>query len=175
MLLRQKLAIVVFTVTGPILAMDFWQNGGRLTFFGEVPLKVLLEIASVGGAVSFLLYAKRREMPWAWIAGGIAGFGAFYVHIWYTVWFEKESLWNVESIFVALVGALPGILMYWGISRILRPRKLVSRPPLTSFSSLPSQESGDPTFSKSLPSSLKNDGVTDGIRTRDSQIHNLGL
>ncbi len=122
-LLRQKLAIVLFVVSGPIVAMDYWKNGGHLTFFGEVPLNTLIEIASLGGAISFLLYAKGREMPWAWIPGAIAGFGAFYVHIGYTVWFQKESLWNVESILVALVGALPGLLMYCGISKILRPRR----------------------------------------------------
>src|SRR3954452_11060222 len=66
-LLRQKLALVVFVVTGPILAMDYWQNGGRVTIFGEVPLNRLIQIASFGGAVSFLLYARAREMPWAWI------------------------------------------------------------------------------------------------------------
>ena len=120
-LLRQKLALVVFTLTVPILAMDYWQNGGRITFFGEIPLRTLGIAACLGGAVSFLMYSSTREMVWSWFPGGVAGFGGFYSHILYTTLLEKEELWSVESIMVAGVGAAPGILMYWGMSKILRP------------------------------------------------------
>ena len=121
-LLRQKLALVVFTLTVPILAMDYWQNGGRITFFGEIPLRTLGITACIGGAISFLMYSSTREMVWSWFPGVVAGFGGFYSHILYTTLLEKEELWSVESIMVAGVGALPGILMYWGMSKILRPR-----------------------------------------------------
>src|SRR5690349_17776570 len=108
-LLRQKLALVLFTLTVPILAMDYWQNGGRITFFGEVPLRTLGIAACFGGAVSFLMYGSTREMVWSWFPGVAAGFGGFYSHILYTTLLEKEELWSVESIMVAGVGALPGI------------------------------------------------------------------
>jgi hypothetical protein len=120
--LRQKLALVLFILTVPILAMDYWQNGGRLTFFGEVPLRTLAIIACIGGAVSFLMYGTTRELVWSWFPGAVAGFGGFYSHILYTTLLEKEELWNGESIMIAAIGALPGILMYWGMSKILRPR-----------------------------------------------------
>jgi hypothetical protein len=121
-LLRQKIALVLFTLTVPILAMDYWQNGGRITFFGEVPLRTLGIVACLGGAVSFLMYGSTREMVWSWFTGAVAGFGGFYSHILYTTLLEKEELWSAESIMVAAIGATPGILMYWGMSKILRPR-----------------------------------------------------
>ncbi len=121
-LLRQKLAIVLFTITVPVLAMEYWQNGGRITFFGEVPLRTLGTVACLGGGISFLMYGSAREMVWSWFAGAVAGFGGFYSHILYTALLEKEELWSAESIMVAGIGALPGILMYWGLSKILRPK-----------------------------------------------------
>lgn len=120
---RQKLGVLLFTVTVPILAMDYWQNGGRLTFFGAVPLGTLGTIASCGGAISFLLYSKTREWGWAWMPGLLAGFGGFYLHIAYTIWFEKQEMWNMESVLIALLGAAPGMLMYAGVSKILRPKE----------------------------------------------------
>jgi hypothetical protein len=119
-LLRQKLAIVVFTFTVPVLALDYWKHGGAVTFFGAVPLDMLIAVACLGGAISFVMYAQVREMPWAWIPGAISGFGGFCLHILYTRVFEKESMWDAESIMVAGLGALPGILIYCGVSKILR-------------------------------------------------------
>jgi hypothetical protein len=116
--LRQKFAIVLFTLTGPILTLDYWQHGGVLTFFGWVPIRKLFIVATVGGACSFTLYANRSQRWFAPVTGALAGFGAFGSHIVYTEWFKPQTIWNYESLLVAGVGALPGILMFWGAARL---------------------------------------------------------
>lgn len=115
---QRKFAMVLFTLTGPILALDYWQHGGVLTFFGPVRLSKLFIVATVGGACSFTLYANRSQRWYAPVTGALAGFGAFGGHILYTEWFKPRSMWNYESLLVAGVGALPGILMFWGAARL---------------------------------------------------------
>ena len=124
---RQKAACVVFTLTCPVLATDYWQNGGSITFFGSVPLPVLFLVASLGGAVSFLLWAAGHLRRIAAIPGAIAGFGAFGLHFLYTNWLEKETLQSGESVMIALIGALPGMLMLWGLSKVFKADETVPR------------------------------------------------
>ena len=81
-------------------------------------MPTLFIIACIGGAVSFVLYAEQRHRWFAAIPGAIAGFGGFGAHVLYTQSFEHESIRGIESIMVAAVGALPGILFYWAVARI---------------------------------------------------------
>jgi hypothetical protein len=124
---RQKIAIVLFTFTGPILALDYWQHGGVLTFFGPVRLSKLFIVATIGGACSFTLYANRSQRWYAPVTGALAGFGAFGGHLLYTEWFKPQSMWNYESLLVAGVGALPGILMFWGAARLRKKDDIKSQ------------------------------------------------
>ena len=115
---RQKSAVVLFTITVPVLATDYWQHGGRITLFGVVPMPTLFLVACSGGAVSFFLWAQPRDRWFAAIPGAIAGLGGFGVHLFYTQWFEHESIYSAESLLITAIGAAPGILMFWAVARI---------------------------------------------------------
>src|SRR3954465_13040575 len=93
---RQQVAIMLFTVTGPLLALNHWQYGGRISFFGPVPITKVFVVACIGGAATFTLYADRAQRWIAPVAGALAGFGAFGIHLVYTTLFERESMWNIE-------------------------------------------------------------------------------
>jgi hypothetical protein len=118
---QQIIACVLFALTGPVLASDYWQNGGRITFVGAVPLPILFIVACLGGAVSFALFVGRR---W-WLAiipGVLSGGGAFGLHVWWTTWMEKQEMDTHESVGVALIGTLPGIFLCWALFKLF-PRK----------------------------------------------------
>src|SRR5215472_3626106 len=66
---QQIIACVLFALTGPVLALDYWQNGGSITFVGAIPLPILFIVACLGGAVSFALFVGRRW--WLAIIPGI--------------------------------------------------------------------------------------------------------
>ena len=127
---RQKSAVILFTIAIPILATNYWQHGGRITLFGVVPMPTLFLIACTGGAVSFFLWAQPRDRWFAAIPGAIAGLGGFGAHLFYTQWFERESLNSVESILIAAIGASPGLLMFWAVARIgkAKERSLAEAP-----------------------------------------------
>ena len=116
--LRQKLAVVLFTITVPILATEYWKHGGRITLLGDVPASAMFLIAAIGSAVSFGLFAERQHRWIAPIPGAISGLGAFGFHILYTQWMELERMRSSESLMVSLLGATPGILMFWAVTRM---------------------------------------------------------
>ena len=119
---RQIIACVLFALTGPILATDYWSNGGALTFIGPVPLPMLFVVACVGGAVSFALFVERARWL-AVIPGILAGVGAFGLHVWWTTWMEKQELDSHESVGIAFIGALPGIFLCWILFKLFRPAR----------------------------------------------------
>jgi hypothetical protein len=119
---QQIIACVIFALTGPILALDYWQNGGSITFVGPVPLFVLFIVACLGGAVSFARFVGRG---W-WLAiipGMLGGGGAFGLHFWWTTWMEKQEMDSAESVGVACIGTLPGIFLCWALFKLFRPRE----------------------------------------------------
>ncbi len=105
-------------VTGPLLALDYWHNGGRGTYLGSLSLQTLCVVASVGGAISFPLYVSARARLLAIVPGALAGFGAFGLHILYTSWLQKDMMHTGESLVVAGVGASPGILICWALMKL---------------------------------------------------------
>jgi hypothetical protein len=118
---QQIIACVIFALTGPILATDYWHNGGKITFVGAVPLLFLIIAACLGGAVSFALFVGRG---W-WLAiipGMLGGGGAFGLLVWWTAWMEKQEMDSHETVGVACIGTLPGILLCWGLLRLFGPK-----------------------------------------------------
>lgn len=81
-------------------------------------MSTLFIIACIGGAVSFVLYAEQQHRWFAAIPGAIAGLGGFGLHLFYTQRWEHESIHSGESLIMAMVGASPGILFYWAVTRI---------------------------------------------------------
>jgi len=124
---RQKIAVVIFTLTVPLLALDYWQNGGALTFFGAVPDPILYTIAGLGGAISFAFWVEAWGRIIAIVPGAISGVGAFGLHSCYTTWLEKESMHSGESIMIACLGALPGMALCWLLLKILKPKAVFQR------------------------------------------------
>ena len=108
---QQLIAVFVFTVTGPLLALDYWKNGGRNTYLGALPLRALFIVASVGGAISFPLYIGACGRFLAVIPGALAGFGSFGLHFLYTSWLQKDMMHSGESLAIAAAGAAPGVLI----------------------------------------------------------------
>src|SRR6516165_7609928 len=100
---QQVIACVIFTLTGPILALDYWQNGSSITLVGAVPIPIMFVVACVGGALSFALFVGRGWLL-AIIPGMLAGGGAFGLHLWWTTWMEKQEMDSAESIGVACIG-----------------------------------------------------------------------
>src|SRR5437899_2766455 len=94
---QQAIAVLLFSFTGPILALDYWKNGGSIAFFGVVPVPTLLAVASIGGAISFPLFVGARRRLLAVYPGALAGFGAFGLHFLYTALFERKVLYEAES------------------------------------------------------------------------------
>jgi hypothetical protein len=118
---KQIIACVIFALTGPILASDYWENGGSITFLGPVPLPVLFIVACLGGAVSFAMFVTRG---W-WLAiipGILAGGGAFGLHVWWTTWMEKQEMDTHESVGIAIIGTLPGIFLCWALFKLFGPK-----------------------------------------------------
>lgn len=124
---RQKLACIIFAVTCPILACDYWQNDGSITFVGRVPLLVLFVIAALGGAVSFLMFTSGHLRRIAAIPGAIAGIGGFGLHFLYTTWLELDRMSGEMSVALACLGAAPGILLLWILSKVIKPDETVAR------------------------------------------------
>jgi hypothetical protein len=112
---QQTIAVLLFAFTGPLLALDYWQNGGTITLLGAVPVRTLFIIATIGGAISFPLYVGSRGPLLAVIPGSVAGYGAFGLHLLYTAWAERDAMNTGESVFIAGVGAAPGILACWAL------------------------------------------------------------
>jgi hypothetical protein len=125
---QQLIALLVFMVTGPLLALDYWTNGGRSTYLGSLPLQTLCIVASIGGAISFPLYVSARGRLLAIIPGALAGFGAFGLHLLYTGWLEKDIMHSGESMVVAGVGASPGILLCWALMKFTAPKEEKDEP-----------------------------------------------
>ncbi|PWU18181.1 MAG: hypothetical protein C5B50_09750 [Verrucomicrobia bacterium] len=118
---RQIIAIVLFTFSGPVLALDYWQNGGTITLLGAVPVPFLFTIACIGGAISFPLYVGSRGPLLAIVPGALAGFGAFGLHLLYTTWAQRDAMNTGESVLLAGLGASPGILACWALIKFLAP------------------------------------------------------
>ena len=118
---QQTIACLIFALAGPILALDYWQNGERITFVGAVPLPILIVIACLGGALSFALFVGRGW--WLAIVPGIlSGGGAFGLHVWWTTWMEKTEMDAAESVGLACIGSLPGILLCWALFKLFGPK-----------------------------------------------------
>jgi hypothetical protein len=125
---KQIIACVLFALTGPILASDYWHNGGSITFVGPVPLPILFIVACLGGAVSFAMFVERQ---W-WLAiipGILSGGGAFGLHVWRTTWMEKTEMDTHESVGVALIGTLPGLFLCWALFKLFPQRTKTSDEP----------------------------------------------
>jgi hypothetical protein len=118
---QQVIACVIFTLTGPILALDYWQNGSSITLVGAVPIPIMFVVACVGGALSFALFVGRGWLL-AIIPGMLAGGGAFGLHLWWTTWMEKQEMDSAESIGVACIGTLPGIFLCWALFKLFGPK-----------------------------------------------------
>jgi hypothetical protein len=130
---QQIIACVLFALTGPILALDYWQNGGSITFVGAVSLPILLIVACSGGAVSFALFVGRRWWL-ATIPGMLSGAGAFGLHLWWTSWMEKQEMDTHESVGVAFSGTLPGIFLCWALFKLFGRKEGQMTAPMTSES-----------------------------------------
>jgi hypothetical protein len=116
---QQWIGLALFMFTGPILALNYWENGDRSTYFGALPFNTLVLIATIGGAVAFPVYVGTGRRLLALIPGALAGFGAFELHVFWTTWQQKEFMHSGESLVIAAVGASPGILLCWGLMRLL--------------------------------------------------------
>jgi hypothetical protein len=101
---RYKSAVLVFTLG---CCFPSLQATGLLTSF-RIDSQILLAIAFVSGVAGGMLFCSRPVLPGC-VGGPIAGVGGFLGVVWYTS--GKESVFNVEVVFVQLIASLPGVLI----------------------------------------------------------------
>lgn len=110
--------IGVFVAMGSIVfpVMDYMNPNAILP---GVPLWGWFAITFVGGAVGGLLMGEDFRLA-GFIGGMISGPGALAASIGYTwllISINRLEFFEVELIFAAMAGALPGVALYFGMLR----------------------------------------------------------
>jgi len=96
-------------------------------FFFELPESIsqsmLLVISAIGSMAIFCLYYPDRTLWYVGIlAGLITGPCVFTATVLYTE--NRESIWTLELVFVGLIAAAPGMILWYVPLRFLAVRRL---------------------------------------------------
>lgn len=119
---NQGLAYIIGTPTLIFTPMLYWQFDR--TLFGSSPLATMFFITSIGGTLSFSLFAGRKRWLIGSLLGLAAGLGAAGAHLLYTGIFQRETMYGKESALVCWAGAgIPMALLAY----ILRRDKNVTK------------------------------------------------
>ena len=113
---NQGLAYIIGTPTLIFTPMLYWQYDR--TLFGSSALATMFVITSVGGTLSFTLFAGRRRWLIGSLLGLAAGLGAAGAHLLYTGIFHRETMYGKESALVCWAGAgIPMALLAYILKR----------------------------------------------------------
>jgi hypothetical protein len=118
---------------------------------------VQLFLATVGGALSLALYYPRWGFKrYAILCGPLVGLGTmFFLGVYL---FARTEVYRFEIVFAAMIGAIPGLLLYvllvvWKTQRLNRYAPLEAVEPSATFSAsgYPSASSSSPTIYPPAP------------------------
>lgn len=118
--LGQKVSGVLFVLLVIVGSMDVAEHG----FLGFSPLVLSVSAAALG-ALTALLWIKRRYR----VAGVIGGTVAGLTGVWFTIWVITHSETNskLTNVGAAFLGMLPGLgvflLLKWVQDRLSAPRR----------------------------------------------------
>lgn len=105
---REGIATAVFTLCVMIPTIEYCGFLFDRAFnYNE---KTLCIIASVGSLVS-LFIANHKRIVVNLISAPIFGYGVVYATIWYLA--ERESILRIEIVLPLLLGAAPGLIVYY--------------------------------------------------------------
>jgi|GEM_PF-7102769 len=83
---------------------------------------LMLAICTFMCCLAGIFYTTNQKWWVAIFPGAISGAGSFVVFDWYADFFQRHNIIMLEAILVCTIGALPGLLLYRLILKIITPK-----------------------------------------------------
>jgi len=112
-----KVASMFFGIT-IVIAVMYWAGMLREMFHVQPDYSTILIICTITGIIAGVIYAVKEKWWLGIVPGALGGAGAFAIFNWYMTIFERTVIIRIEAILVCLVGALPGIILYFVLRRL---------------------------------------------------------
>lgn len=119
-----KAGMVIFGIVVAICVM-YWMGMLHEMFKMDPGQDMLLAVCAGIGAVAGTVMAAKARWWLAVVPGALAGAGAFQFFEWYVEWLQRESVYKIEVILVCLAGAVPGLLLYLLLNKIIPAKQQV--------------------------------------------------
>jgi hypothetical protein len=117
-----KAGMAIFGIVVAISVM-YWMGMLHEMFKMDPAQEMLLAVCAGIGAVAGAVMAAKARWWLAVVPGALAGAGGFQLFEWYVVWLERESVYKLEVILVCLAGAVPGLLLYLFLNKIISAKQ----------------------------------------------------
>lgn len=113
-----KVGLIFFGIAVAI-ATIYWMDGSR---HSSDTYNLLLIVCTALGGISGVIMSIRNKWWMGILPGLFAGAGAFAIFDWYVKFFEKNHIFKIEAILVCTAGAIPGIGLYFLLSKLFNKK-----------------------------------------------------
>ncbi len=118
-----KVGSLIFGLT-IIISVMYWGGELEKMFHNSITYNTLIIFCTITGAVSGIFYALKDKPLLGIIPGAVGGAGSFVAFDYYTEMFHRTTVLEIEAALVCLAGGLPGLILYFILSKIFGTKKV---------------------------------------------------